>query len=111
MTGPMMRTTFPLFMLPRSLVLATSLQRGGACDNLQNLLGDPSLTDLIHVQSEVINQVGSVAGSRVHGGHSRAVFGRRRLQECPEDLHFHMLGKELLEDLRLGRLVEISHRQ
>src|SRR2546426_9435613 len=97
MTGPIIRTTLPLFIRSFSAGPRGSFQRRGAADNLQDLLGDPGLADLVHVEGQALDHLGGVLGGRVHRRHPGSLLGGGRLQKRPEDLGLHVLREDLVE--------------
>src|SRR5215218_8551017 len=80
-------------------------QRLRARDDFHDLLRDLRLALAVHLQGEVLDEVGRVLGRVAHRGHPRAVLGRRGLQQRPVDRDLDVGGHEALEDVLRAGLV------
>jgi hypothetical protein len=84
---------------------AYSLERVGAGDDLDELLGDRGLARAVVGEGQPVDHLAGVLGRRLHRGHARGVLGGLRLEQHAVDLEGHVAREELLEDL-LGRGLE-----
>src|SRR5215213_10571835 len=86
-------------------------QRLRARDDFHDLLRDLRLALAVHLQGEVLDEVGRVLGRVAHRGHARAVLGRRRLEQRAVDRDLHVGRHEALEDvLRAGLVLDEGTR-
>src|SRR5918999_1313394 len=75
----------------------------GSGDDFHDLLRDLGLPLAVCLERQVLDQVGGIVGRVSHRGHARAVLGRGRLEQAPEDRNLDVVGDQPPEDL-LGRL-------
>src|SRR3954464_7802497 len=127
MTTPWISSIRPTFLVAvsapagRSVVLASMVfsspgkrfaklgvgQRLGATYDFHDLLRDLGLPRAVHLEREVLDDLAGVLRRAAHGGHPRAVLGRRRLQQGAEDRDLHVVGHEALEDhARVGLVLD-----
>src|SRR5580698_10293237 len=81
------------------------LERLGAGDDFNQLLGDHGLTGSIVDQGLLADHVAGIAGRVVHRAHLRAVERSVVFQKRPEDLHREITRQQAGQDLVLLRLV------
>ena len=84
------------------------LQRLGAGDDLDQLLGDHRLAGAVVGQRLLADHFAGVAGGVVHRGHLRAVERGGVLEQRAEDLHRDVARQQLGEDLVLVGLVFVG---
>src|SRR5207342_1700676 len=77
-TGPITWTTFPILAIASSF---RSVERRGARNDFDELLGDPRLSRAVVGQGQGVDHVAGILRGRIHRGHPRAVFRSRRLEE------------------------------
>ena len=76
-----------------------------AGDDFHDLLRDLRLALAVHLQGEVLDEVGGVLGRVAHRRHAGAVLGRGRLEQRAVDRDLDVGGDEPLEDLLRAGLV------
>ncbi len=52
------------------------LERRGARNNFDDLVGDCCLANAVHVQRQTVDQLTRILRRRIHRSHTRALFGR-----------------------------------
>src|SRR4029079_1166241 len=127
MTGPMTWTTLPVravvavcaicFFVTTKVAKITKalcpscsswfLSRRRARDDLDDLARDCRLTDLVHVERQVLDHVRRVPRRRVHRRHLCREERRVRLEQGAVDLHLHVTRQQRVEDALRTRLVQI----
>src|SRR5437879_6507950 len=122
-TGPITCTTrpmlwflwsFPGIVAPCESVLlfyVPSVLGGGrrAAHDLDDLLGDRGLTNFIHIQCKLIDQLSGIVRRRIHSRHARRMFRRRRFGQSAKNLHLYVARQQTPEKLIRRLLEEIVH--
>src|SRR6202035_268647 len=94
-----------------SMMVAAPLDRLGAGDDFNQLLGDHGLTGSVVDQGLLADHVAGVAGGVVHRAHLRAVERGVVFQQRAEDLHREIARQQAGQDLVFFRLVFVSRRR
>ena len=86
----------------------SKLERLGAGNDLDQLLGDHRLARAVISQRQPPDHVAGIAGRIVHGAHAGALLRGRVLEQRAEDLRGDVEGQEVGEDVGLVGLVFID---
>src|SRR5690348_7527350 len=95
-TAPITWVTVPMVFLAMFLGFPCGgLQRLGAGDDFDQLLGDDGLARAVVIEGQPIDHIAGIAGGVVHCRHARALLARRILEQCGVDLDREVLGQQL----------------
>src|SRR6202035_2741448 len=94
-----------------SMMVAAPLDRLGAGDDFNQLLGDHGLTGSVVDQGLLADHVAGVAGGVVHRAHLRAVERGVVFQQRAKDLHREIARQQAGQDLVFFRLVFVRCRR
>src|SRR6516225_2176444 len=103
-TAPMTWVIVPMLLLGMSPRFLWLLQRLGAGDDLDQLLGDGGLTRAVVVEGEAVDHLAGIARRVVHCRHPCPLLTRGVFKQCRIDLHREVLWQQFGEDLLFGRL-------
>src|SRR6266446_11390 len=101
-TAPMTWVTRPILLLipftGAFMIQPFDSKRFRARDDLDQFLRDHGLAGAVVLQSQAVEDITGVAGCRIHGTHSRALFRGCVFQERAEDLHRDVARQQIGED-------------
>src|SRR4051812_20340234 len=80
------------------------LERLGAGDDLDQLLGDNSLASAVVVHRQAVDHFAGITRRVVHRGHPRTLFAGHILQQRGIDLHCEIVRQQLGQDFLFARL-------
>src|ERR1043165_6707060 len=112
-TAPMTWVILPTAFCALAIVILLEteflgLERLGAGDDLDQLLGNHRLAGAVIGERLLADHFAGIAGGVVHGAHARALLGGGVFQERAEYLHRQVARQQLGEDVFLGRLVFVG---